>query len=781
MAKESRYDSYELIPPDVGLWETRSVVDDSMEYLASVTNMTLTEKKSLRTRFGFSTLMGSTIAGAQVRKFWVYETFSPASTTIHSYLIAAAEDQVTNLYGLYWLYAGSPFWAAVTSFRGCNSSTRIPLIVFSRGLAYVKTFPDAATVPSEKLGTVILDGTSGTLLTKPWGLLGPEDPVVLSGEVTKLTADVNETATTLTVADTTAFPAAPFPIWVGQEQMNVTAKPDATHLTVTRAYQATIAAKHRALTAVRYFDWSASDHSVTVGYGWKYTYAYKSITGAISNIAPDEYNPDVMLNDTGPFLDLIPKMEVQGLADTTNFPTIVIYRSTDGGGSYYLLEEITNTGSGAITYEDDSFGTGGSSTTYNDPVPDTKLNTFEFAPTQVSNSPPPTVVPPEVIGVDYPSKNSYAMCTHSRRIFFNVANYLYYSSYEELIAGIPEEAFSTDLAATGANYIAFTESITALASDTESLWIFTTKATYRLFGSTKDSFYVVKVFDVGARQTELNSAAASSNGQIAFIANSGAVFMISEGGNQLTRISDPMILTGSQALTLGSSFVSLYFYKTSTQEFLFLASTAVPNSATSEVYVYDVGLSKERRKPVWISRWSIGGTISAFGAFESYSAVLTGVFAGITNLANSIVTQMTESTSVAPTDLQVNGSSSSFSNSIITMPIRVPPGNHVNTYNRPTRDVKGTRIFTYSVPAGGTFVAPIISYAKDNSGGVVQLTAQKPPRVTVQTPGTYTIQTVPVDKDCYRLLVQISGSPGSYMELYGFAVEFEPHYTATEV
>jgi len=389
--------------------------------------------------------------------------------------------------------------------------------------------------------------------------LGPDTQLRLSGNVTKTPAAIDATATTLTVEDTSSFPATPFPIWVGTEQMNATAK-TATTFTVTRAYGVTLASEHAPLTPVRYYDWGASDHQVAVKFGYQYSYAYKSITGAISNRAAIEYNPDLMSNNTFAFVDLIPKMTLVGHADTTNIPTIIVYRSTDGGPDFLTLEEVDNPGAGNFTYYDDSFGTGPTSSDYNDPVPDPKLDTFTLSPTLTSNSPPPTVVPPEVIGDADPTPNSYAMTNHSRRIFIAIANYLVWSSYEELRSGIPEESFPTDLEEGGANYQAFNDVITGLVSDNESLWIFTTKATYRMFGSTKDAFYFTKVFDIGGRQTELNATAASSNGNIAFIANSGAIYMITDNGNTIDRISDPMPLTGGQAIT-SSRWASLYFYK----------------------------------------------------------------------------------------------------------------------------------------------------------------------------------------------------------------------------
>lgn len=758
------------------MWENASYVDDTAEHFLAAINYTLTEKRSLRTRPGFSWKIGDTFSTIIIRKLWVYETFSPASTAVLSYMLASGEDTATGYFLLYWISAGGLTWNSVSSFRDCNTCIRPHMITFSRGLAYVKCFPDPATT-TEKLGTVILDGTSGSITIKPWGLLGPSTPAQLSGQVTKLTADVTVTGTTLNVTATAAFPAAPFTLWVGTEKMTCTAK-GATTFTVTRAVSGTGATAHGALTAVFYYDWGASDHQVNVNFGWYYSYAYKSITGAISNRADIQRNPDLMPSLTAPFRDLVPKITLQGHADTTNIPTIQVYRSTDGKASFYLLEEVANPGAGPFTYYDDSFKTGPTSSTYNDPVPDSKIDTSTFTATLTSNSPPPTVVPPQIIGEDDPSPNSYAMTTHVRRIFFSVGNYLYYSSSEETRCGVPEEAFATDLSSTGANYVAFNDVITALTSDNESLWIFTTKNIYRMFGFTKDSFYVTKAFDIGAKLTELNAGATSSNGQIAFISTSGAVYTITDNGSTLTRISD--------ALNLGSAFpqstyLSLYFYKNATKEFLFLACPAVPAPSSVDIYVYDVGVSKEKRRPVWISKWSVGGLMSAFATFETYSPLLTGVFIANTDLQDSVVTQLYESTVANPTDLLADDTSYDIPSSLVTMPIRVPPGNHVNTFNRPTRDTKITRVFTFTYPTGGTYDAPVVTIALDNSGGATQLTGEGPPRIDYATPGTYTITVFPVDKDAYRAILTLSGTSGKYTEYYGFVVEFEPHYTATEV
>lgn len=778
MAKENRYDSYELVPPDIGLWETASPVDDSIEAFQTVINMTLTERRTLRTRGGFSTKVGDTIAGGHVRKLWNYDTFSPASTTIYSYLIASVEDLTTGRFSLKWLLAGGVSWTTVTALRDCNNSTRVHTLSISRGLAYVKGFPPST---GDKLGTIILDGTSGTILTKPWGLLGPTVPAKVSGQVTKLTADVTATATTLNVTSTAAFPAAPFTLWVGTEKMTCTVKA-ATTFTVTRAVSGTPAEAHKALTAVFYYDWGASDHQVAVKFGWTYAYAYKSITGHISNRSDTQKNPDLMPSQTGAFLDLVPKIFIEGHADTTNVPKIVIYRNSDGGDAFHLLEEITNTGAGTITYYDDSFGTGATSTTFNDPVPNTELTSRAFAPSLVSNSPPPTVVPPEVIGTDPVSPNCYGMTTHIRRIFYNVGNYLYFSSSEETLAGIPEEAFVTEqLADGGSNFIAFNDVITALVSDNESLWIFTTKNIYRLYGFTKSSFYVTKMYDVGARITKYNNAAASSNGRIAFIAQNGSVQLITQNGNRMDRISDPISLSGSNALTVLTQDIGVVFYKNSYQELLMLYQCAFPSSTTRDVYVYDVLRSEQKNRPVWISAWSFVGTPVAFASLESSSAEFTGLFYANGNTTDSVVGKYQESTLIAPTDIKADSTTEGFVNTIFTMPIRVPTGNNVNTFNRPTRDVKSTRLFIYHYPVGGEFVAPSCTFTPDNTGVGYAMETSEPPRIDYATPGDYTISVWAIDKDLYRVRYTIGGTTGKYMELYGIVSEFLPQYTATVV
>ncbi len=134
---------------------------------------------------------------------------------------------------------------------------------------------------------------------------------------------------------------------------------------------------------------TASTYTFTVNYGWYYVYTWKTLTGQESNRSPLQLDPSKTSSSTGAIANACPSVIVQGHADTVNVPTISIYRSTDGGGNFYKVEDITNTGSGNITYVDRNYPDG--LTVPAQPYPDAALDTTKISPTLVSNSPPPAV------------------------------------------------------------------------------------------------------------------------------------------------------------------------------------------------------------------------------------------------------------------------------------------------------------------------------------------------------------------------------------------------------
>lgn len=154
-----------------------------------------------------------------------------------------------------------------------------------------------ANASSEKLGTVVFNGDD--LTVKPWGALGPS-----------------------------------------------------TAARMTNQYKTGDAL---------YSAWTSSAHPFTVSQGWQYTYAYKSLTGHITNRSPLETNYDFPSSNTGAFSNLLPKLTYVVPADPTNFPTVVVFRTTDGGGTWYELDTIdvsAMTPSSSQTYTDNSFVSG---------------------------------------------------------------------------------------------------------------------------------------------------------------------------------------------------------------------------------------------------------------------------------------------------------------------------------------------------------------------------------------------------------------------------------------
>lgn len=134
---------------------------------------------------------------------------------------------------------------------------------------------------------------------------------------------------------------------------------------------------------------AASTYNFTVNFGWQYVYTWKTINGHESNRSPLQTDPSKTSSNTGAISNTYPSIVVQGNSDTTNVPSICIYRTTDGGGNFYFLEQITNTGAGNITYADRNFNDG--LATPAQPYPDSALDTTRVSPTLTSNSPPPSV------------------------------------------------------------------------------------------------------------------------------------------------------------------------------------------------------------------------------------------------------------------------------------------------------------------------------------------------------------------------------------------------------
>lgn len=184
--------------------------------------------------------------------------------------------------------------------------------------------------------------------------------------------------------------------------------------------------------------WPSSTNPVTVIFYWVYTYAWKDLLGNYSCHAPVVITPGQLGNaNTTPFVNLCPKVALQGNADTVNLPKVGVFRSTDGGGTYYFLEDVTNPGAGSFIYTDQHSPLGGTN-----PFPDASLNTFNVAPDLVTNLPPPPIrgAVGQVTGVSQVDPST-SIAVFARRLWYGAGNRLFFSGQEEVLNGVPEECW----------------------------------------------------------------------------------------------------------------------------------------------------------------------------------------------------------------------------------------------------------------------------------------------------------------------------------------------------
>lgn len=624
-------------------------------------------------RNGNLPLTNTYLAGYRIDRLWLYETQENPPKV---YIMASMFNTVLASWSMWYnrQSAATPAWTLIPNLRQVNASTRAHEAVSSRGLFYIKGYPTAAS--GEKLGSVIFDGSATGPRTQYWGLLAPTVPAALVGAVTKSTADLSLVGLTLNVVTSTGFPVAPFNIQVDYERMTVTSIGGGTNWTVTRAIEGTTAAVHATNSIVIWRNWSASDHQIDVNVGWAYTYAYKTSTGQVSSRAPMETNPDKLPSRTGPFQDLIPKFTLTGQADTTNIPTILVFRSTDGGGTFYQLEEITNTGAGSITYLDDSLESGSAGGTFNDPLPDTELDQADRAPTLITNNPPPTVISPEVVGTDTPDPTT-PLAGYAARLWFGIGNILFFSGQEEITIGIPEECWPSG---TFGNFFRFQYPITNIAATSTALYIFTLTATYELTGTNLETFNVKPLFDNLGHPYGHPRAIARYEDTVVFLTQDFRVALLED--SQMTVISDPLYTDLVDAMNQGAEF-DIKVWGDLEKEWIVVAAHNQGDSLRSLQWIFDVKKTKLSKGPFWYPPWNMRISAMASGRIVENSGQRRLTFAmyepassGSTCLVRMDPTGRTGADYFVTENV-------GYIFSACTNLFMVPPGNHVNSLRKP--------------------------------------------------------------------------------------------------
>jgi len=613
---------------------------------------------------------GQSIPG-RVDRVISYETMGD---TPFLYLVASVYITADDVWKIYVnpLQSIPTAWYLVPDLRDCNDSIRPHEFAVSGGLVYVKGCPDPAS--SEKLGSVILDGSGGTVVTRPWGILGPQTPASVNGAITLLTNSINSTTTTIVVDSVSGFLIGPVTfIQVGFETMSLISAVGTT-LTVVRGVQGTVATDHSESSTVIQLLWSNSNHPVTVNYGWTYSYAYKSITGQISNRSPLETNPDKLPSSTGPFFDYCPQIRVTGTADTTNIPTICIYRTTDGGGTFYKLAEMDNPGAFTTTFIDNDLESGSSGGTFQDPIPDSVLDTFDLGPSLVSNSPPPAVTSPEVTGVD-PVEPYTRIAIYQTRLWYGIGNILFYSAQEELNEGIPEESWpSGSQNGRLGNFFRFQSPITNLQETSEALYVYTADATYRLTGSNRETFSFAPAFqNIGSPSNQAQSIT-RFNDTVAFLSHDYRVYVMEN--EKLRAISDPLGSDLVDQISDDTTF-SLKYFSDLDKEWLVVSTHNAAAPDASRHWVYDIQKSGIQRPPFWNTPWNINSTASTVTRVTQSSSQRRLLFAIYSPVDDESALVYIDTSGNTGTD-SILGASVGFDFRVQFHQMLVPAGNHVN-------------------------------------------------------------------------------------------------------
>lgn len=678
MSSNIQWDSFTLSPLDIPYNRINAELDDSPRFVRGQNTFVTTGGKVSR-RLGTLALNAeSGLDGLRVDRMWSVETLDTPPLV---YIVVSAFNPLTGFWEIwYQRQQTTPVpWVQVTSYRDVNLSTLAHEAVVSRGLLYIKGIPDAGS--SEKLGTVIFDGTAGSVTIKPWGLLGPTVSAALRnsaiGTITTV-GGINATDSSVDVDITDGtLPAAPFVIQCDFEQISVGASTGTTGAvtlsSLTRAFNGTVAAAHNQTAIVIERNWTASAHLVTVNQYWEYSYAWKTITGQYSNRAPATQNPDALPSRTGPFFNQQPQITVQGTADTTNVPSIGIFRTTDGGGTFFFLEDITNTGAGNISYTDNSFTSNAGDM---DPIPDESINVATVAPSLTDHSPPPTVLAPKVVGVNAPAQST-PIAWYQGRLWYGIGNVLFFSGEEEILLGVPEESFPSGLFG---NFFRFQFPITNLAATPNNLYVFTSKATYVITGTNLATFSAQVILDNYGFPFGMNRAIDSFQDSVVFMTHDYRIAIISDGNqSQPTVLSDPLFTDIVDNINAGGQFDIKYFADLD-KELIFVTGHNPTDPTRSRQFVFDikksVKLARTGSPNFWNLPWTYPSTcqLSARGSesttqrrmiFASWNGTDASVFARIDPTYQTAQDYTTDGT--------VN-----FNIDLVFCLTEVPAGDHVN-------------------------------------------------------------------------------------------------------
>ncbi len=503
--------------------------------------------------------------------------------------------------------------------------------------------------------------------------------------------------------------------------------------------------------------WSASTNTFDIGFGWKYSYSYKTKLGQISNRSPLAFLAGETSN-TGVFSDLKPEFTYAGHADTTNVPNIVIWRTTDGGGNLIKLDEITNPGSGSQTYVDDQRDT----STPGDPQTDFQLNADDFAPSLTSNSAPPRTVFPNVLGTDPPQPTT-PLAFFANRIWYGIGNILYFSGQEEILNGIPFESFPSSTTGTRGNFFKLNDPIRNVIATNEALYVFTSRDVFWLRGFDRSSLQIRPLItDIGMPQGQPRARTALRE-VVAFLTQDNQIALLR--GAEFESISFPLKNTIEDELNTSGETVSVSIvpHVTATNVLLSVIFSHQTTPANSKVFTYDL----TRRK--WNTPWSVPIT-AALSDIVRETDVKRQFVAALHEGSSFNVTEWDE---VSNTDRLPVTAANTFAVDFQTNPFRVSAGNHLNVLREPAHHSVLAFLQVERKAFSGD-ADPTVAYRLDEiSGSFTNVTGVDPPYVAQTT--TIINKWFPVQLTCRRAALSVTkAAEDKSFEIQGLSFIFQP-------
>lgn len=625
---------------------------------------------TIRTRLGNIVVGTTTAVTVCPERLWIYETLD---ATPNVWAVGSFKNGSVYELRAAAMAPAAGAWTLVTALRGCNLSRWPHEGHVRRGKLYIKAFP-ADGDDAEKLGAIVLDGSGGTLATRPWGALGPSVAAALTppGNLV-ISAATNANPVEFTTAASHGYATGKILTLSGATGSWTPVNSTFT-ITVTAVNKFTIPVNSTgfgALAGSPIVGWQTSAHAVAVGYGWLYSYTWVLQSGHETNRAPLQTNPDLAPSASGAFSNKIPTLVVVGNSDTTRYPFLNIYRTTDGGGTFYLLKKVANTG-GSIIFNDTNLASGSAGATLLDPLPDTSINQQQIAPSENSNSPPPTVTPPQVTGTDT-IKRCTKISEYAGRLFYGIDEYLYFSAQEELRGGVPEEAFPSGIASP--NFFRFDKAVIYPEPTPNGLLVVIRNATLRISGTTKASFNP-RPFLAGVGGAFGQRRGSTGVGDsVAWITQDYRLAVVN--GDNYAILSGPL---GRQIKVLADAGADLQpvFWTQGDKEWLILSAHNVADPTQSRQLIYDLRYARELKKDFWFPPWSIKSVVCAAGQ-KAATDTENMCFFGLWNGVNFQLCKLDEAATLAsdptpgdPTTLV--GFTASFTPALHS----VPYGDHVN-------------------------------------------------------------------------------------------------------